>query len=86
MNIKTTNQFDKDYEKLPDEIKKRLYKSLSLLMDNFQHPSLRVKKMRGKDNIWEARISDSYRITFQITNNTFIFRKIGQHDKALRNP
>ena len=86
MEIKIEKTFKKSYEKLPKEIQDRFSEKLSLLMENFQHPSLRAKKMQGKEDIWEASISDNYRITFNIKGNTIVLRKIGTHDKTLRNP
>ena len=86
MEIKIEKTFKKSYEKLPKEIQDRFSEKLSLLMENFQHPSLRAKKMQGKEDIWEVSISDNYRITFNIIGNTIILRKIGTHDKVLRNP
>ena len=63
MRIQIEKTFKKSYEKLPKEIQDRFGEKLSLLMENFQHPSLRAKKMQGKEDIWEASISDNYRIT-----------------------
>jgi mRNA-degrading endonuclease RelE of RelBE toxin-antitoxin system len=70
---------------LPAGIKDRTDKQLALLMTNPQHPSLRLKKVRGTDNIWEARISRGYRITLNIVGETIILRRIGIHD-VLRRP
>lgn len=88
MEIKIEKTFKKSYESLPKEIQDRFHQKLALLLENFQHPSLRAKKMQGKEDIWEASISDNYRITFNINikDNTIILRKIGTHDKTLRNP
>jgi mRNA-degrading endonuclease YafQ of YafQ-DinJ toxin-antitoxin module len=43
-------------------------------------PSLRTKKMHGLEDIWEARVTLSYRITFQRTGDTLLLRRIGTHD------
>ena len=86
IKIEIEKTFKKSYESLPKEIQNRFHHKLSLLMENFQHPSLRVKKIQGKEDIWEASISDNYRITFNIKGNTIVLRKIGTHDKPLRNP
>jgi addiction module RelE/StbE family toxin len=86
MKIQIEKTFMKSYGSLPKEIQDRFQQKLSLLMENFQHPSLRAKKMQGKEDIWEASISDNYRITFKIKGDTIILRKIGTHDKTLRNP
>ena len=85
MKVEIGKTFKKNYEKLPKEIQDRFREKLVLLMENFRHHSLRAKKMQSKEDIWEASISDNYRITFNIIGNTIILRKIGTHD-ILRNP
>lgn len=85
MKLEFTKAFIKDYRKLPSNIQKTTDKNLALLIDNSQHPSLRVKKMKDPRNIWEGRVTDSYRFTFQIKGDTCFLRRIGTHD-MLRNP
>jgi hypothetical protein len=41
--------------------------------------------MQDPREIWEARITKGYCITFQIKNETYILRNIGTHD-ALDKP
>jgi len=41
---------------------------------------MNIKKMNDPRNIWEGRVTLSYRFTFQIENDTFIMRKVGTHD------
>lgn len=59
-------------------------KLLSGFPDN--HPSLRIKRVKGTDLIWEASVTMNYRLTFQIINNAILLRKIGKHDETLSNP
>ena len=86
MEIKTTKTFDKQYRNLPENIKKRANKQFSFLLENPHHPSLRVKKLKSKEYIWEARITRGYRFTFQMIGNTYLLRRIGKHDEVLRRP
>lgn len=79
VQILQSRKFDKQYKKLPDEIKKAYQKQLGFLLSDSEHPSLCLKKMRGEDNIWECRINISYRFTFQIENNIISLRTIGTH-------
>lgn len=85
MKIETTKPFDKDYAKLPQEIKERADKKFVLLLKNPRHPSLRIRKIEGHPTIWEGSITKSYRFTFQIVDDTYILRRIGTHD-ILRTP
>ena len=85
MKLEFTKAFIKDYRKLPSSIKKTTDKNLALLLSNSTHPSLHVKKMNDPRNLWEGRVTDSYRLTFQIKGDTCLLRRIGTHD-MLRNP
>ena len=85
MHIEATKTFTKLYKKLPVEIKERTKKVLELFVNDSDHPSLGHKKMAGQDAIYELRVSDSYRITYQKSGDVVYLRKIGTHD-LLRNP
>ena len=80
MKLLFTKTFIRDYRKLPQRIQKTADKQLELLLTNRNHPSLNIKKMQDPRNIWEGRVTESYRFTFQIKEDTYIMRKIGTHD------
>ena len=86
MDIKTLKIFDKQFRVLPLEIKKRAKKQFGLLLENFRHPSLGVKKVKREQDVWEARVTRGYRFTFQIRGSYYLLRRIGEHDKVLKNP
>ena len=86
MQIKTTKTFDEEYHSLPERIKKQANKQISFLLEDLHHPSLRAKKLKGKEDIWEARVTRDYRLTFQIIGNTYLLRRIGKHEEILRKP
>jgi mRNA-degrading endonuclease RelE of RelBE toxin-antitoxin system len=79
MKIQTTKPFDRDYDALPELIKDRADKQFALLLENPNHPSLRLKKIKGPLDIWEGRIIKSYRFTFQVSKEIYILRRIGTH-------
>ena len=85
MKLLFTKTFIRDYRKLPKDIQQLTDKQLGLLLSNPRHPSLNLKKMQDPRDIWEGRITMSYRFTFNITEETYILRKVGTHD-VLRNP
>ncbi|MBI5787612.1 MAG: type II toxin-antitoxin system mRNA interferase toxin, RelE/StbE family [Candidatus Schekmanbacteria bacterium] len=80
IKLQWTLSFKKDYQDLAENIKEQAKKQFRLLSENPRHPSLRVKKMAGTVNIWEARITKGYRLTFQIEGEVFLLRRIGGHD------
>jgi mRNA-degrading endonuclease RelE of RelBE toxin-antitoxin system len=47
MKIVRTDQFKKDFQRLPEAIKRRTETALRLLLSNPHHPSLRIKKVKG---------------------------------------
>ena len=85
MRIQMTKPFDGDYNSLPKGMKERANKQFTLLLENPRHPFLRLKKIKGHSTIWEGRITESYRFTFQISGETYLLRRIGTHD-VLRTP
>jgi hypothetical protein len=85
MRFRTTEQFARDYERLPERLQQRADRALDFLLSNLRHPSLRAKKMEGQRDpagrdIWEARVSRSHRFTFAIDGDTYILYRIGPHD------
>ena len=80
MTFQTDNRFDRDYARLPDQLKERVKKQLALLMANPHHPSLQAHKMEGRDDIWEARITREYRLTFTLEGDTCHLRRVGTHE------
>ena len=85
MRIEATHTFTRLYRKLPKEIQEKVKHTLDLLEHNPSHPSLGHKKMAGQEDIFEIRVSISYRITYQKVRDIAYLRKVGTHD-LLRNP
>lgn len=85
MRVEASEIFKRLYKKLPAEIKERTQKALELLVSNPSHPSLGHKKMAGQEDIFEVRVTQNYRLTYQRIGDIAYLRKIGTHD-LLRNP
>jgi mRNA-degrading endonuclease YafQ of YafQ-DinJ toxin-antitoxin module len=79
------NTFKSDYQKLTREQQRNCDDCLQQLFINPKHPSLRMKKMHGVGNIWEARVSGDHRITFTAESDCLYIRRVGSHD-VLRKP
>ena len=79
MRIRQEKQFKEDFASLPAQIKARTKKQLALFLSDPRHPSLRIKKMQGFSDLWEGRITRSYRFTFQLVGDTCRLRRIGPH-------
>ena len=80
MNVQTTRPFERDYDRLPEELKTLVDKQLSLLLVNPRHPSLGFKRIQGTRGLWEVRVSRSHRLTLEIAGETYLLRRVGSHD------
>jgi mRNA-degrading endonuclease RelE of RelBE toxin-antitoxin system len=86
VQVKAYQKFKEYYLELPSTVRKKIDKQIRLLAVNFRHPSLQCKKMQGWEGVWEARVDEKYRMTFEIVGDTIFLRVVGNHDEALRSP
>jgi len=86
VRIARTVRFQKAWKELNEEEKELARKALRNMVSDLRYPALRVKKMKGVEGIWEARASQTLRITFQVQGDTIILRNIGRHDETLERP
>ena len=86
MRLARTQRFKRAYQELKPEDRSLADKAIRFLATNTRYPSLRVRKIKGTEGIWEARVSRSIRMTFQMQGDLVILRNIGQHDEALGSP
>jgi mRNA interferase RelE/StbE len=77
--IRRTDAFLRDYRALPADIRQRVEKQLRLLLEDYRHPSLRLKKLKGTDK-FEIRISKGYRLTLRFDKEHMELRRVGTHD------
>ena len=89
MKVTRTEPFKRDFQRLPDAIKRRTEAALRSLMANPHHPSLRIKKVKGNilpgyDNIFEGRITRDYRFFFLIKTDTYTLLRCGRHEEYLK--
>ena len=91
MIFRRTERFRKAFRSLPANIQSKTLKALALFGQNQRHPSLQIKKMQGRDGIWEARIDQKYRFTFHYEKGRqeeilCVLRNVDNHDECLKNP
>lgn len=86
MRIARTERFKAAYVQLTPSNRQQARKAIRLLLENPRHPGLRVKRIKGTEGIWEARVSRSIRMTFEVHGDLIILRNIGKHDKTLARP
>ena len=78
MKHKTTREFRRLYNDLPQKVKELADKSFRLLKQNPTHPSLRFKKI-GK--VWSIRVGAVYRALALKDEDGFIWFWIGTHEE-----
>ncbi len=86
MEILFSRKFKKGYKSFPDEIKKIIDSKLKIFTGNPFHPSLRVKKIKAKEDIFECSINMNIRMTWCYYDKKVLLRAIGEHDKIIKNP
>ncbi len=86
MNIEFTGNFLRKYSKLNAGIQKIFEKKLGLFKQDMNHPSLRIKKIQGTENIYEGSVNMNIRFTFQFKEGGVLLRNIGPHDPTLKKP
>lgn len=86
MRLQYTERFRRAFAALADADAARVEKALRQLADDPRYPGLRVKRVQGTEGIWEARASDSLRITFEMRGDLLILRTVGAHDATLKSP
>jgi mRNA-degrading endonuclease RelE of RelBE toxin-antitoxin system len=84
---KASPRFKKAFKKLPPDVQAKVIKALKLLEENPRHPSLQTKPVKGIRGVYEARVVQSYCMTYQrLPDDVLLVRVIGKHDETLKNP
>ena len=86
MKLFFSERFKKDYKLFSDDIKQLINSKLKIFSENPIHPSLRTKKIKGKEDIFETSINMNIRMTWNYYDGKILLRAIGEHDKTLKNP
>jgi hypothetical protein len=81
MRLRWTSHFVRAYCKAPKEIQAAFDKQSLLLLQNFQHPSLRAKKYDEAKGRWQARVTKDWRFYFLIGDGAYILQDITRHPK-----
>lgn len=79
MKVRRADRFKKDYQKLPSDIQQRVEQKLRFLLRDPRHPSLRVRKLRGVEGLWELSVTMNYRVIFEIEGEYCVLLGVGSH-------
>jgi len=88
--VDTTVRFDRDFNKLPEEIKEHAKKCIASLLDDPMPSSIRFEKLRGfkNPNIFTIHVTSnhSHKASMEITDGVAILRRIRSHKLIDANP
>jgi mRNA-degrading endonuclease RelE of RelBE toxin-antitoxin system len=56
MKYRRSPKFKDDFERLPKEIQESTKEKFRLFQEDMSHNSLRIKKMKGYEGIWEGTL------------------------------
>lgn len=74
-------RFLKHFKSLTAQEKNLLNRKLKLLAENPLHPSLRVKRIQGTDELFECSVNMDIRVIWQYEGDIVIFLlDVGHHD------
>ena len=87
MKIDCTDVFKKDFIRLSDNVRKAAAKQIAILLLDHNHPSLRMKKIKGLKGVYAVRIDKRHRMSLSFAGeNTIILRRVLDHDELYTSP
>ena len=81
MRLVFTPHFVRSYRKAPAKIQQAFDKQSRFLLENLRHPSLHAKKFSDSDDLWQARVTGSWRFYFGIEGDAYRLDEIKAHPK-----
>jgi addiction module RelE/StbE family toxin len=82
--LRPSEEFKKSLKQLTTTEQKQTAKKLELLKENPFHPSLRTKKVRGIDGVFEMSVNMDIRIIWKYENRIILLLiDIGHHKNIL---
>jgi mRNA-degrading endonuclease RelE of RelBE toxin-antitoxin system len=81
MRLIFTPHFVRSYTKAPPALQRAFDKQALLLLQNLRHPSLHAKKYDESKDLWQARVTGSWRCYFKIEGDAYVLGEIKAHPK-----
>ena len=81
LKITYSERFQKHYKKLSADEKTQFRKKLDVFADNPLHPSLRTKRIKGTDGLFEFSVNMDIRVVWFYEGDSLVaLVDIGYHD------
>ena len=78
--ISTSERFEKQFKQLAQQEQKQIKNKIEILAVNPLHPSLRTKRIKGTDDMFECSINMDIRIIWHYEKNRMMLLSVGHHD------
>ena len=84
MDSRITRSFREALRELDPVIQRKVQRAYDLFLNNLQHGSLDFKRVRGRRNIYSARVDDNFRVLGELEGDTITWYWVGPHDEYER--
>lgn len=81
MRVKFSATAMEQFEALPKTVQAKAEKQFIHLATDIRHPSLKAKKYKGYDDVWQARIDRTWRFYFHIIKPHYVIVSIITHPR-----
>ena len=81
MKLDYSPHFVRSYNKAPQGVQEAFDKQALLLLQNLRYPSLHAKKYDESQDLWQGRVTGSWRFYFKIVGDTYRLEEIKNHPK-----
>ncbi|MBI2340187.1 MAG: type II toxin-antitoxin system RelE/ParE family toxin [Deltaproteobacteria bacterium] len=84
--VEFTKSAKKEFDRLPAKVQDKVLEAVTLLSTNPYSELLKVKKLKGADQLYRLRIGD-YRVVYEVRNDVLliVIIKIGDRKEVYRN-
>lgn len=79
MTSRTSASFRRQFDQLPNEVRRQARLAFRLFKQNPSHPGLNFKKLPPHADLWSARINRDYRVIGRWRGETILWFFIGSH-------
>jgi len=79
-------RFKKSYRKLNDRTQRAVDEVIQELLLDEMPPGRNLEKNKSVRNVWTVRVSQGYRLSFEVDGNIAILRNVGSHGNLYGNP
>jgi len=81
MRSQVTPRFWRLFQQLPKDVQRLAIKSYELWQSNPNHPSLRYRRLEGREDLVTVRVGDHYRALGLVESRLVIWIWIGHHSE-----